>query len=69
MTVIKLLTVIYLMGASAFAFALLVILLSVIGVDTVGKRIDLAVPIVSGFLLMMGSKLGAGVVLRRAEKH
>jgi hypothetical protein len=67
-TAVKLLTITYLIGAVVFAFGLLVILLAVAGVETVGRRIDVAVPIIGGFVLMMGSKFAARVALRKAER-
>ena len=59
----------YLVGAVIFALTLLAILLAFAGVDTVGTRVDLAWPILGGFLLMMGSKSAAAFALRKAEKR
>ena len=68
MNAVKLFTITYFIGAAVFALALVVILLAVVGVETVGRRVDLAIPIISGFVLMMGSKFAAGAALRKAEK-
>jgi predicted membrane channel-forming protein YqfA (hemolysin III family) len=68
-TAVKFFMITHLIGAAVFVFALLVILLAVVGVETVGKRIDLAVPIIGGVLLMMVSKFAAGAALRKAEKN
>jgi hypothetical protein len=67
-TAVKLLTMTYLFGAAVFAFGLLVILLAVASVETVGKRIDVAVSIIGGFVLMIGSKFTARAALRKAER-
>jgi len=66
---VKLFTFTYLLGAAVFAFALLAILLAFVGVETVGARMNVGLPLIGGFVLMMGSKFVAAAVLRRAEKR
>ena len=69
MTAVRFLSIVYLLGAAVFAFALLVILLAFAGVETFGSRINIGFPLIGGFLVMMGSKFAASAVLRRAEKR
>ncbi len=68
MTPIKVLMATYFLGAAVFAITLIVVVLAILGVQTVGKRIDLAWPIIGSFVLMMGSKYAAAFLLRKAEK-
>lgn len=69
MTATKLCMITYFMGAAVFALALLVVVLALVGVETVGKSFDLGVLIVGGFLLMIGSKFAAAAATRKAEKQ
>jgi hypothetical protein len=66
---VKLFTTTYVLGAIVFSAALLVIMLAAIGVNTLGKPVNLAIPIVAGFMLMVGSKLALRAVLSNAERR
>ena len=68
MSLIKLLAITYLVGAAIFGLASLVILLAVIGIGTVGDQLNLAFPLVGGFILMMGSKLAAAAAHRSRKR-
>ena len=68
MTAIKLFTATYLLGAAIFAFALIVIVLAFLGISTIANRLNLAWPVIGGFVLMMSSKYAAAAVLGKAEK-
>jgi len=65
---LKLLSATYLLGAAMLALALIVVVLALFGISTIGKSVDLGWPIFGGFLLMVGSKIAAAAVIRKAEK-
>jgi hypothetical protein len=59
---VRLFTIGYLVGATVFAAALVVILLRALSVMT----LDPTVPLVGSFVLMFGSKFAARTALRKA---
>jgi len=65
---IKIFAITYVAGAAIFGLALLVVVLAVIGFETVGRQLNMAFPLVGGFILMMGSKYAAAAALRRGER-
>ena len=67
MRVAKLFTVTYLLGAALFAFAFIVILLALVGVHITGSKIDVTLPVIGGFVLMVGSKFAYAASVRKAE--
>ena len=66
MSVFKFFTVTYFVGLAVFALTLLVVLLASAGVDTVGKRIDLAWPIIGSVVFIVVSKFGLAATVRKA---
>ena len=62
MNAVKLLTIAYAMGVVLFACALVII-----GVNfAAGTRIDPGIPLITGFVLMFGSKIVMRMVRRKA---
>ena len=68
MIAVKLFGFTYFLGVAVLASALVIILLALVGVNTVEHRVPLAYPIVGGVALMFASKFGLRAALQRAKR-
>ena len=65
MIAFKFFMITYLTGLAVFVITVLVILLGLVGVETVGKRIDLAWPIIGAVVVIVVSKFGLASAVRK----